>query len=176
VQVVKLLATKDYCAPEILREIARTPAMRRRMKEVGFIPSNEDDPRRFRRERPTRSREVLSKFGVELPKPPRVEPVIPPEVWIGSRRPDALEIRISRQELLDRVWSTPVDTLAGEWGLSGRGLAKACARVNVPVPPRGYWARLKAGQRPRRPRLPSLKRGEAEVIVVWENAPGAPQT
>lgn len=70
VELMKLLATKDYCAPAILHQLARTPAMRRRMKEVGFIPS--DEPRKFGRPpqpRPTRSREVLSKFGVELKKP-----------------------------------------------------------------------------------------------------------
>jgi len=35
-----------------------------------------------------------------------------------------------------RVWSVPVDKLATEWGLSGRGLAKACRRLKIPVPSR----------------------------------------
>jgi hypothetical protein len=61
----------------------------------------------------------------------------------------------------------PVEKLAKEWGLSGRGLAKACRRLQVPVPPRGYWAKLAAGQRPRRPRLPSLPSGQAEEIVIY---------
>jgi len=36
--------------------------------------------------------------------------------------------------------------LAAEFGLSDKGLAKTCARHLVPVPPRGYWARIEAGQ------------------------------
>ena len=51
--------------------------------------------------------------------------------------------------LHERVWAELVYTLAKSWGLSGRGLAKACKRAGVPVPPRGYWARVQNGQRPR---------------------------
>lgn len=57
-------------------------------------------------------------------------------------------------------------TLAKEWGLSGRGLAKACRRMKVPVPPRGYWQKLKAGKRVSWPKLPDLPAGQAEQIVV----------
>jgi len=35
-----------------------------------------------------------------------------------------------RQQFYDRVWTTPVETLAAELGLSGRGLAKLCARYD----------------------------------------------
>ena len=75
----------------------------------------------------------------------------------------------------------PVDGLAEEWGLSGRGLAKACRRLSVPVPPRGCWARVAAGRRVRRPKLSLLPPGEAEEVVVWvpaaaegEKGPAAP--
>jgi len=37
VDLMKLLATADYCSPEILKELARTPSMRVRMKKVGFM-------------------------------------------------------------------------------------------------------------------------------------------
>ncbi len=62
-------------------------------------------------------------------------------------------LRLSRRELYDRVWKTPVDKLAKELGMSGRGLAKVCERHGIPVPPRGYWARKGAGQRVKRPPL-----------------------
>lgn len=181
IEIVKLLAAKDYCSSDILREIARTPAMRRRMKEVGFIPPDpdEDDRRRFRHDPPTRSKEVRSKFGVE-PEPRRAasnaEQKFPRETLIGSPRPGTCRTTISRQELYERVWTTPVEALAKECGLSGRGLSKACARLHVPVPPRGYWARLSAGQQVRRPRLPTLRPGEIEVIVVWHDVPDTEQT
>lgn len=54
--------------------------------------------------------------------------------------------RLTRQELYDLVWSEPVTTIASRYGISGRGFAKACERQQVPVPPRGYWARPEAAR------------------------------
>lgn len=52
----------------------------------------------------------------------------------------------TRQEMYDLVWSTPIQKLAEQFGLSDRGLAKTCLRHQVPVPGRGYWAKMEAGQ------------------------------
>jgi hypothetical protein len=49
------------------------------------------------------------------------------------------ERRISRQELYERVWATPMRRLATEFSLSDVGLAKLCHRHAIPTPPRGYW-------------------------------------
>ena len=166
VDVMKLLSAKDNCCPEVLQELGRTPAIRKRMKQVGFIPPTHDEPRRWDQQRPTRSREVLKAFGVELPKPPRRP--LPHTVKIGSRSRGETELRLSRKELYDRVWSIPMFRLATEWGLSGNGLAKACRRLQIPVPPRGYWAKKHAGKKVRPPPLPDLPPGEGEEIVVWE--------
>ena len=163
VDVVKLFAEKDNCAKEILVELGRTPKFRARMKEVGFIPPADEKSRRNTVPRPTRSREVLTKFGIELPKPAVPLPRI---VHIGNRTPGGGEIRMDRARLFKLVWSKPVSKLADEWAISDRGLGKACKRLKIPVPPRGYWARLEAGQRPRKPKLPSLSPGEAEEIVI----------
>ncbi|MCV9997299.1 hypothetical protein OE766_03480 [Pararhizobium sp. YC-54] len=53
---------------------------------------------------------------------------------------------LAREELHELVWSTPIQKLAGQYGLSDRGFAKICERHLVPVPPRGYWAKIEAGQ------------------------------
>ncbi len=53
--------------------------------------------------------------------------------------------RVPREELYNRVWSTPMSRLAAEFGISDVGLAKICKRLNVPVPHRRYWARIKTG-------------------------------
>lgn len=132
------------------------------MKKVGFIPSPPDPKRDFYQSRPTRSKEVLAKCGIELPKP---KPRLPHTIQIGGWRSDGHEVRLDRAALFDRVWSEPVEKLAKDWGLSGRGLAKVCRRLQIPVPPRGFWAKLQHGQRMRRPRLAELPPGEAEVIV-----------
>ena len=64
-------------------------------------------------------------------------------------------LTMSRQALYDLVWSKPMTEVAAELGVSDVALAKRCASVEVPVPPRGYWARVQAGQKPRRPALPT---------------------
>jgi len=57
-------------------------------------------------------------------------------------------ITLTRKELYDLVWSEPMTKLADKFGLSDVGLKKKCRNHNIPVPPRGYWARKQAGQRP----------------------------
>src|SRR5213593_87964 len=61
--------------------------MRERMTKVGFMPPA--SPRRFDRPRPTRAREVLSKFGVA---PPKVKKRLPPSVQVGAWRRATREI------------------------------------------------------------------------------------
>lgn len=163
VEVMKLLAKDEHCSQDVLAELGRTPAIRKRMRKVGFIPLPPDHPKRYERARPTRSREVLSRFGVELPKP---KVTLPSTVWIGHGPGKSRELRMSRKALFERVWSTPVATLAAEWGLSGRGLAKACRGLKIPLPPRGYWQKKRAGQKVRRPGLPRLPAGQAEEVVI----------
>lgn len=54
---------------------------------------------------------------------------------------------LTRRELYDLVWATPMTKLAESFGLSDVGLAKICERHRVPTPPRGYWAKKEAGAR-----------------------------
>lgn len=164
VEVMKILATADHCAPAILAAIARTSALRARMKAVGFLPSKPGEPWRDDRLRPTRAREVIAKFGVPVPKPPRNLPRI---VSVGSRYGADAIVRLDRQTLFDHVWTAPVEQLAATWGLSGRGLAKVCARARIPVPPRGYWAKQQHGKPTRRPALPTLRPGEITEIEIY---------
>jgi len=76
-------------------------------------------------------------------------------------------VEISRKELYKQVWSTPISKLAKRYGLSDVGLTKICENNNIPRPPRGYWARLSAGQKPKRIALPS--RNDDQSIVISAN-------
>lgn len=173
VDLLKLLATGDYCSTELLKDLARTPSMRARMQKLGFIPSPQNDSNRFNEPRPTRSREILKKFGVEIPKPREMPTLpLPRSIRIGLRRPEAREIRVDRKGLFERVWSEPVMKLAAEWGISGTGLKKVCRRLQIPVPPRGHWAKLKAGHRASRPQLRSLPEGDPQEIVILTSSRG----
>lgn len=168
VEVLKLLATDAYCSETILHELVGTPTMRARMKKVGFIPAPSDESKGLYQPRPTRSREVLAKCGIVLPKP---VPRLPYIVEIGKWKSNEREIRLTRAELFERVWSEPVEKLAKEWGLSDRGLGKACRRLQIPVPSRGFWAKLQHEKRMRRPRLPDVKPGEAEQVLIHVPTP-----
>lgn len=60
----------------------------------------------------------------------------------------------NRDTLYAEVWAEPVANVAKRYGVSGVAIAKACRKLGVPVPARGYWAKRAAGQKPKRPRLP----------------------
>ena len=62
-------------------------------------------------------------------------------------------ITLPRSQLYELVWSKPVRDLAADFSISDVALAKRCRALKIPVPPRGYWARVAAGQKPRRPAL-----------------------
>ncbi|HSB07529.1 MAG TPA: hypothetical protein VLK23_20310 [Thermodesulfobacteriota bacterium] len=60
-----------------------------------------------------------------------------------------------REKLYEEVWKQPVPVVANRYGVSNVALAKACRKLAVPFPPRGYWARIRAGRKPPpRPPLP----------------------
>lgn len=50
-----------------------------------------------------------------------------------------------REALYELVWTAPVSELAQRIGVSDVGLAKLCRRAAIPLPRRGYWARVEAG-------------------------------
>ena len=58
-------------------------------------------------------------------------------------------VRISqakRQELYELVWSTPIRELAKREGISDVALRKRVVKFDIPLPPRGYWAKVQAGK------------------------------
>lgn len=73
-----------------------------------------------------------------------------------SSRVDPLTL--TREDLYELVWSKPMVELAKDFGLSDAAVAKRCRKLGVPVPGRGYWARVDAGQTPRQ--TPLRKRAD----------------
>ena len=68
---------------------------------------------------------------------------------------------MTRQDLYELVWKMPVVHAARSVGLSDKGLANKCKALDVPMPPRGYWARVSAGAEIPRPPLPDSSEAEA---------------
>lgn len=67
---------------------------------------------------------------------------------------DSAPVKLSREQLYEEVWQTPMHRLCAKYGLSDVGLAKVCRRMDIPRPPRGYWRRLSTGAKTRKPSLP----------------------
>lgn len=61
---------------------------------------------------------------------------------------------IKRSELYARVWSTPMNRLALELGVSAPRLTDDCRRNSVPTPRAGYWSKLAHGAAATAPALP----------------------
>jgi hypothetical protein len=65
--------------------------------------------------------------------------------------------------------------VAKDFQISDRAMAKICARKQVPVPPRGYWAKKSAGKDVPKPSLPEFvakaakeKKAEAKPCLKKE--------
>jgi len=61
-----------------------------------------------------------------------------------------------REKLYQEVWKEPVLIAAKRYGVSNVALSKVCRALAVPLPPRGYWVKVRAGRKvpPRPPLLP----------------------
>ena len=79
---------------------------------------------------------------------------------------------VTRQQLYDRVWAEPIQKLRREFGLSDVGLAKLCRRYNIPVPPRGYWAKKQSGKRVQQQALPAEgRKGYGDKVRLPDPSP-----
>lgn len=75
--------------------------------------------------------------------------------------------KVTREELYALVWEKPATDVAQDLGISDVALSKLCRRLQIPKPPRGYWARVKAGRAPRRPNLEAF----SEKLHALRKAP-----
>lgn len=74
-----------------------------------------------------------------------------------------------REELYRKVWEEPLLKVAKEYGVSSVALAKTCRKLSVPVPGRGYWAKLAHGYKSvKQPPLPKL-----DKVPVIHRSPGS---
>jgi hypothetical protein len=56
------------------------------------------------------------------------------------------KLTISPEELARLVWEMPTTQLAEMLGVSDKAIEKRCRKFGIDKPPRGYWAKLYAGQ------------------------------
>jgi hypothetical protein len=75
---------------------------------------------------------------------------------------------LSRTELYELVWTSPIVQLSKKYGLTDVGLAKICKRHRIPRPGRGYWAKLRHGVADPRTPLPPIDDPNLQRISISE--------
>lgn len=85
-------------------------------------------------------------------------------------------VEYERETLYKEVWNEPVSTVAKRYGVSDVAIHKICKSMDIPVPPRGYWAKKRAGQKVKKVPLPKTdKRTTVTRYYSIERKPPAPE-
>lgn len=71
---------------------------------------------------------------------------------------------VSREKLYEEIWTEPTSKVAARYQVSGSYLTRVCDRLNIPRPPKGYWAQHAVGKAPKRIALPNARPGDE---VEW---------
>jgi len=62
----------------------------------------------------------------------------------------------NRDELYEDVWNQPLTALVQKYSVSAVAIGKTCRKLQVPLPGRGYWAKIAHGHTVTRKPLPKL--------------------
>lgn len=61
----------------------------------------------------------------------------------------------NRETLYQEVWTIPVTEVAKRYKVSDVAIHKVCQSLDIPTPPKGYWAKLRAGKPVKKAPFPS---------------------
>lgn len=64
------------------------------------------------------------------------------------------EVKFTRLELYNIVWTQSMLSLSKKYTISDVGLRKICKKLEIPLPKAGYWAKIQAGKKVKREPLP----------------------
>lgn len=71
---------------------------------------------------------------------------------------------VTREKLFDEIWAEPIIKVSKRYEVSDSYLVRILKNLNIPRPPRGYWAMVAAGIHPEKPPLPAAQLGDA---ITW---------
>jgi hypothetical protein len=81
-----------------------------------------------------------------------------------------VEVRTyEREKLYKEVWAEPMTKVAQRYNVSDVTLKKTCKKLNIPVPGRGYWSKVYAGEKMPKPPLPKQKETKQVIIREYSN-------
>lgn len=93
-----------------------------------------------------RARKLMNEKGVSLlVLPEKTKPVSDP-FWRNRFRFEKRKVeRPTKEELGRLVWEKPCTQIAKDFGVTDNAIKKWCKLYGIIAPPRGYWAKIKAG-------------------------------
>jgi predicted adenine nucleotide alpha hydrolase (AANH) superfamily ATPase len=72
-------------------------------------------------------------------------------------------ITLTRKELYDLVWSTPLCKVAKDYLITTDRLKKICNRLNIPLPESSYWSKIQFNKQVQIFELPDDHSGQKKV-------------
>jgi hypothetical protein len=75
-------------------------------------------------------------------------------------------IQLTRKELYDLVWSTPLTKLSEKYSLTTEGIKKICKEFEIPTPDNGYWSKLKFKKEVKVEKLNKTFKGEDKIVLT----------
>lgn len=73
--------------------------------------------------------------------------------------------RFTRNDLYELVWTQPAIKIVEKYDISDSWLTKICYKMEIPKPPRGYWAKIQAGAKEKKELLPKASK-DCELVTV----------
>jgi hypothetical protein len=77
-----------------------------------------------------------------------------------------MSISLSREELYKKVWETPMNQIAKDYGLSSSKLKSICEKNDIPTPLAGHWTKKELGKALDIKPLPPSKSGASDMISL----------
>jgi len=77
-----------------------------------------------------------------------------------------MEHRFTRQDIYNRIWSTPMTRVAAELGTTTGRLSSLLRHAGIPTPPSGYWIKKEFGKAVTQPPLPPAPLDCPEPLVL----------
>lgn len=76
------------------------------------------------------------------------------------------KIELTRQELYDLVWKTPVSKLLQKYAFSNDGFKKLCKQFDIPLPDGGYWMKLKFNKKVNQTKFNPIFGGVDKIVLT----------
>jgi hypothetical protein len=75
------------------------------------------------------------------------------------------QITLTRKELYELIWSTPMVAITQKYKVSNNDLKKICAGLKIPLPTSSYWGNIHAGKTVSIPPLSDKFIGEENIVL-----------